>query len=371
MAKKVTYIISQTTKSLAFEWIATLLDRDRIELHFILLNTTDSPLEQYLKKQGIQTERIPYSGKSDLLPALVKTVRTLRKNKSDVVHTHLFEANLIGLTAAYLCGIKKRIYTRHHSDYHFLYHPKAVKYDKYIDRLATTIVAISDVTQQVLIDLEGVPAQKICKIHHGFDLDYFSHPDPKEVAELKTTYNPQGKGPVIGVISRYTEWKGIQYIVPAFREILKSYPDALLLLANAKGEYKNTIEAQLAQLPKDTYREIVFEERLASLYRLFDIFLHCPITKEVEAFGQIYVEALAAGIPSVVTLSGIANEFIEHEKNALVVRYKDSNEIVLAVNRILSDEALKQRLIHNGFNDVRQRFTIDTMIQKLQELYVR
>ncbi len=44
--------------------------------------------------------------------------------------------------------------------------------------------------------------------------------------------------------------------------------------------------------------------------------MHVTIGKHYEAFGQIYVEALAAGIPSVFTLTGIAPEIIEHEHNA-------------------------------------------------------
>ncbi|MBL0097760.1 MAG: glycosyltransferase [Bacteroidetes bacterium] len=81
----------------------------------------------------------------------------------------------------------------------------------------------------------------------------------------------------------------MQYIIPAFERILKSQPK---------------------KLPSDSYIKIEFERDLFSLYSIFDYFIHAPIDPSVEAFGQVYIEALAAGIPSIFTLSGIAPDFI-------------------------------------------------------------
>src|SRR5256885_4070776 len=42
--------------------------------------------------------------------------------------------------------------------------------------------------------------------------------------------------------------------------------------------------------------------------KLLDVFVHAPIAPQVEAFGQVYVEAMAAGVPSVITRAGIRSE---------------------------------------------------------------
>jgi glycosyltransferase involved in cell wall biosynthesis len=142
------------------------------------------------------------------------------------------------------------------------------------------------------------------------------------------------------------------------------------LIANAKvGSYKTEVDALLARLPKGSFHEIEFENDLFSLYQLFDVYVHTPIDNELEAFGQTYVEALAAGIPSVFTLSGVANEFIEHERNALVVGYQNSDEILAGVTRLLEDEALRKRLAAQGRADVVERFSIENQIRKFEDLY--
>lgn len=369
MKTNITYIISNINKALAFEWISANLNQEKFNLHFILLNPGDSELESFLKNNNIKVDRVKYKGKIDLLMSIYKVVVLLKKNKTNIVHTHLFEANIIGLTAARISGIQKRIYTRHHSNFHHLYYPKAVKYDKYINWLSTDIIAISLVVKDILIDNEKVSAKKIHLIHHGFLLDDFNKSLSKDNNELLSKYNPNSSYPVIGVISRYTEWKGIQFIIPAFKKTLSQYPDALLLLANANGDYKKVIHEHLDTIPKKNYLEIPFENDVISLYKLFDVFVHAPITGEIEAFGQTYVESLASGLPSIFTISGIAKEFIIDSHNALVVSHKNSEEIYSAILKILKNKELAEKLVTNGKNDVNKAFGLDKMILSLESLY--
>ena len=126
---------------------------------------------------------------------------------------------------------------------------------------------------------------------------------------------------------------------------------------------------QLSQFGSKQYGTIKFEKDLYSLYHLFDVFVHVPIDEHSEAFGQTYIEALAAGIPSVFTLSGIASEFVKNQENAIVVGYKNSDEIYEGINLILKDVDLKSKLISNGRADVMKYFDVLKMIKSLEALY--
>ena len=271
------------------------------------------------------------------------------------------------MIAARLAGVKKRIYSRHHGSYHHEYFPSAIKYDRFINFLSTDVVAISENVKNILID-EGVAPEKIHLIHHGFDLDAFRNVTAEKINQMKAKYLPAPGYPVFGVISRYIEWKGIQFIIPAFKKILEAYPQAHLILANARGHYEKQIKKLLKEIPQQNYTEIAFEDDLFTLYKLFDVYVHAPVNKNIEAFGQTYVEALAAGIPSVFTLSGVAKEFIVNRKNALVVDFQNSNAIYNATMELLKDESLRNILIQNGQQSV-QSFALDVFIKKLEELY--
>ena len=78
---------------------------------------------------------------------------------------------------------------------------------------------------------------------------------------------------------------------------------------------------------------------------------------------------MAAGIPSVFTLSGIAHEFIVNEKNALVVPYKNSEAIFTACLNLLTNVILRNKLIEQGKIDVASKFELQAMITKLEDLY--
>lgn len=370
MKPKITYIISNIDKALAFEWICENLDRSRFDLSFVLLNSGRSFLEEYLEAADIPVLRITYLSKKNLPMAIWKLILFFRKHKPDVVHTHLFDAALAGLMAARICGIRKRIYTRHYSTYHHQYFPYAVKWDKLNNRLASHIVAISQTVKKVLIDREGVTPGKISLIHHGFDLAQFNDKNDHLIARLKRQYNPSQKAPVIGVISRFTELKGLQYIIPAFKKTLDNHPGALLLLFNATGDYEKTLDKQLLELPDGSYQKIRFENEITSIYHLFNLFIHVPVDRDIEAFGQTYIECMASGTPLIATKSGIGNEILVNRENAMVVSYRNSNEIYEAIRLLLSDEILQQKLVKNALKDVEADFQLKDMVRKLEALYL-
>jgi glycosyltransferase involved in cell wall biosynthesis len=365
----ITYIISNINKALSFEWIIENLDKNKFNLNFVLLNPSNSELEDYLQENKIHFKRIQYQGKKDIPMSILSVYRYLKKNKPDIVHTHLFDANLVGLTAAWLAQVPKRIHTRHHSNYHHQYFPKIVKYDKFVNRISTDIIAISETVKKILTEQENAKLNKVHIIHHGFKLENFINVTDSAIDIISVKLNSSNRHPVVGVISRYIEWKGIQYIIPAFKKFLNDYPKALLILANANGNYKTEINILLNSIPRDSYIEVAFENDIFALYKLFDIFIHVPISPEVEAFGQVYIEALAAGIPSVFTLSGIANEIIKDKFNALVVPYKNSEAIYFAMKTITENAELDKSLKKNSKVGIYPNFNLDKMILSLEHLY--
>ena len=98
------------------------------------------------------------------------------------------------------------------------------------------------------------------------------------------------------------------------------------------------------------------------------MFVHVPVDRKLEAYGMIYVEALAAGVPSIVTLSGIAAEFIEADRQAVVVPYRDSGAIYEALERLLADEELRRSLAREGSMAV-ERFGLERFVEAHALLY--
>lgn len=362
--------ISNVQKALEHEWFADAAVGSSIEFEFVLFNAPGSELFNYLKKKGFACHNYPLASKY-LVPFYIVffSIRLLFR-RYDFVHCHLLEASLIGILSAKLAGVKKRIYTRHHSDFHHTYFPHAVRYDKLVNHYATHIVAVSQGVKEILVKKEDVDPAKVSVIPHGIPLQVMDQEiGKKDIDLMKEKYGLQTHRPLIGVVSRFTIWKGVQYIIPAFKAFLKDYPEAKLVLANAKGEYEAEIRQLLADIPADSYLLINFESQMPALFSAFDIFVHVPVDATCEAFGQVYIEALNLEVPMVCTLSGIANDLIRPGENALVVNYKDAEAIHKAMQQLMRDPALREKLIRQGKRDVKE-LTFEIKHSKLRSLYL-
>lgn len=371
---RVTYVMATNKRSKRFEGICRDLSRERFELSFILLNQCQTNLTESLTAQNIPYFSIKYSSKYslNLFWAIWKIYRYCRRNQIDIIHTHGVDDSLAGLIGACLAGVPIRIHSRTHGSSPPW--PQRVPwggvYDRLNNFLSSKIIAFSQNVKNLLVSCDRVAPNKIVIIHNGFELESLANVSEEKVQYLREKYNIKNVAPVVGVVSRYVAWKGVHYIVPAFRRLLEDYPSAFLVLANARGQYRKVIHRQLESIPTNRYVEIPFENDMFALYKLFDVFVHVPITPTVEAFGQVYVEALAAGIPSVFTRSGVVNEFIVHNKHAYLVDYQNSNQIYEGIKTILENSSLRESLIFNGHQSVQDMFNLQRMIRKFESLYL-
>ena len=362
-------LISNVTKAMEHEWFVEFAVKDKMDLEFILFNSKNSELYQFIVGHGFKCTNYSLSSKF-FIPFYIKilSIKLIFK-RYDFVHCHLFEASIIGSIASRVAGVRKRIHTRHHGDFHHVYFPNAIKYDRLVNYLSTHIIAVSSNIKQILLEKENVPEEKVTVIPHGIPLAVIDKEIPQsEIDTIKDKYYLRGNFPVVGVISRFTEWKGIQYIIPAFKKLLIEYPKAKLVLANASGDYEKEINSLLSDLPANSYIVLKFEKSVNPLFKSFDVFVHAPIDNLCEAFGQVYIEALSLEVPMVCTLSGIACEFIENEKNAVVAEYKNSDSIYLGITKVISDKILREKIVRQGKLDVKE-YTFEKKFLKLKSIY--
>lgn len=366
---KLCTIISEIDKSVNLELTAIGLREKGVEQHFILINCQAGSLVSFLKEEGFPFEELTVSKISKSFAQIRQCKSLLESIKPDIVHCHLASANWVGLWAAKWAGIKKRIYTRH-SGKPLQLSKKEWIIDKIQNKLATHIISISQNISGVLSE-QGVPAKKMTLIHHGFNLERFENIPENELNELKTRYNPTEKHPLIGVNARWMKWKGVHHIITAFHLLLRQQPNALLCLfgASDNADYSSEIRLLLAELPQENIQIIPFEKNVFALYQIMDVYIHVPVNQTCEAFGQTYVEALAAGIPSVFTLSGIAREFVVNNENALVVSFNDPNAIFQAIDQLINSPILKLKLKDGGRSSVKKHFSFELYLNNLVSLY--
>ncbi len=367
------YLLSDIEDAKQFEWLVdSNQNKNNFKIKFILINNSNkkSKLENFLKRNDSLIKKFYYKKKFSFFIIILKLFFLLIRNKPKIIHCHARKASIIGIVLSYILGIKKRIYTRHHGNENDQNYFKGYLVDKLISILSTNIVSISNNTTELLIKENKKNLSKITEINHGFNFDEINKINLNKIDEIRKKYKINVNKTVIGVISRFINWKGVEFTIMAFKEYFIKNPHSVLIIANANGPYKKNILHYLNDIPKKNYILIDFETDIISLYRTFDIFVHVPIDPYCEAFGQVYIESLALKIPSIFTKSGIGNDFLQHKKNCFIANYKDYNSIyngILYFKEMNKKE--KKQINEKGYNDVCEKFSLYKMLSKFENLY--
>lgn len=390
---RVTFVFTHHIRWVPFELAATLIDKNQFEIDYVILGTSD-PIIDFLMKNNIPVVSSSFDDYKNTPEAVKFVYDHLIKNQTDIVQTHWFAGSLVGMQAAYYANVPVRIFHREHPPLQYYNRHPTSKHQLIWD-CATHLIAVTHRSKAGMVE-DGIPEGKITVIPTGFDLAEFKTIDSSRVDKLREKYLDSDeyvhKRPIIGVVARYVKWKGVEFVIRAFKQVLDQYPDALLILAGThierslvlekiKAASKDDIVAPqyndvlsifdcLAELPDKSYIEIPFEDDLFSLFKLFDIFVHTPIDSIQETFGQVYVEAMLSKVPSVITLSGSALDHARHQENAWIVTYQNSDQIAEGILALLSDHDLRERMIRNAFSCATENYDILTQIRAMEKFYV-
>lgn len=187
--------------------------------------------------------------------------------------------------------------------------------------------------------LSKTSAQKMVKIAPGIDVDHFS---PQNSTQLRKELKLENKRVIVSV-GRLVHRKGQDHLIQSLPEILKSVPDAHLLMVG-QGPYLSHLKKlvsrhnladhvsfigriQYAQLPQYICAGDIFA--MPSRSRFFGL--------EVEGLGIVYLEASACGLPVIAGSSGGAPDAVLNGVTGFVVDGQNNQEIAAAAIRLLSD----------------------------------
>ena len=204
--------------------------------------------------------------------------------------------------------------------------------------------------------------RKIFTIRPGYDMDLFA-PAPLPPDAYRGL---EGKR-VILFVGRITEAKGTYNLIDAFRDqIAARFEDAVLVLVGVPEEPDRLRRALEGFGGKVIHLDDVETRDLPAFYSHAYAFVG---PSRNEPFGAIFVEALACGAPVVSVAKGGPLEIVEHEKTGLLCPDNSPGSIAQALERLLADRDLRDRMARSARASVVDRFGIDRLSSELLETY--
>jgi len=181
----------------------------------------------------------------------------------------------------------------------------------------------------------------------------------------------ESQSKIILFVGRLVELKGAEYLIRSLIEIKNI--DVHLIIAG-DGTLKNDLEKLTSYL--DLEHKVTFfgranKQELGLLHSISDVFV-CPSIIDsrgaTEGLGLVILEAMKSGIPVIASAVGGIPDTVKNEVNGLLVEEKNPKAIANAIERIISDEELKKKIIENSKDTVKE-FSPNTIGKKYYEIF--
>jgi glycosyltransferase involved in cell wall biosynthesis/peptidoglycan/xylan/chitin deacetylase (PgdA/CDA1 family) len=215
---------------------------------------------------------------------------------------------------------------------------------------ADKIVAVSSFTCDALTSMMDVKPESIVLIQNGVDTDRFT-PGPRNLA-LVEKHGLTNKKVVI-TVGRMVARKGVDKAVLAIGQVLRHREDVHYLILG-DGELRPEVEQIIAAEGLGEHITLVgkvSDSELVDYLRLSDLFLMPNRTMpdgDTEGFGLVFREANACRKPVIGGRAGGVVEAVLDNESGLLVDGNNVDDIAAAIERILGDDALAERLSANG-----------------------
>jgi len=289
--------------------------------------------------------------------SLIKLIKILKQEQPDIVHTHLFGADVYGSLAARLAGVKYLVSTEHNLNYDEGFIKSVVKI--FIDKLFNKIIAVSNSVKNYIVKVYRAEAKKIMVIYNGVEINNFFQ------TENRLDNAKNNRKMIIGSIGRLTKQKGFEYLIEAVAKLAERNIECLIA---GDGELKKELETKVKKLGlDDKIKFLGWQKDIKSFLNKLDIFI---LPSLWEGFGIAILEAGSAGLPVIASKVDGIKEIIEDSVDGLLAKPANGDELAQKIEFLLRDEKLAGDLANNLQTKIKNNFNIQKIAASYEELYL-
>lgn len=347
--------------------LVTGMDSEKFEVHLIS-GSCSLGEEDYLQARGIDLKQvlIPSMQRSlrpfQELKAFVQIMKELKRLKPDIVHTHTSKAGLLGRVAARIATPKARlIHTFHGHLLHGYFSKPTTQVITFSER---ALARISDILismgNEVKINLLEAKIGKPQQFQVAFPGVRENKPNGNnlEAANFKVEHS---QNVIFTFVGRLSKIKRCDRIIEIAIQVSSHIPAPYFLIIG-NGELRDSLEIQARDLP---ITFLGWESHTEDWLAISDAAI---LLSDNEAVPLAMIEAGLAGLPVIATNVGSMGDVVENGKNGFLVD-PIVTEIAAGIIALSESPELRKNLGDRGRDLARQRFSVETMIKRHEEIY--
>lgn len=373
MKKKICFVVTLSGTYTAFllELSRYLIQHNNYDVTFI----TDNDDSMY-ELTGENLHYIPVKMKRGLsldgFLAIWRLYKIFKREKFDIVQYSTRNAGTYASVAAWMAGVKCRLYCQWGMMFIALKGFKRFLLwldEKIITRLSTVIESESFSMFETAIEHNIYPREKASVIWNGsacgVNLSKYQLPMKAQWREVvRETYGIPTSACVFGYCGRITRDKGMNELFKSFREVLKEREAYLMII----GAYDNpeTIDQEVFEWAKKC-PNVIFtgrQNQVSKYYSALDVFMSLSYR---EGFGLVVIEAAAMAVPGIVSDALGQRDTIVNGETGLLVKTKDTDSVVKAMNFCIEHPEAVHEMSLKARHDVETKYDQDTLFKMLAE----
>ncbi len=332
-------------------------------VNFSPVTSTDKiyPLDNWMFNQNL-TKRVieadVYEGHND------NGYEILKENKKQGIKTP-FIHTIHGVLADEYEQAKKYGYTTFRGRMANQFMISLAKHEAETAQSADLIVTIGEISKQLIIKHYDIEPKKIRIVPNGVDPEKYK---PQQMSiVLKDKFGLPDK-PIALFVGNLIPRKGLRFLIDAAKTILKENPDTQFVIVG-EGPQKNPLIQNIkdAGITKN-FKMLggLKEPELMQIYGCADVFV---LPSMQEGQGIVLLEAQASKVPVVAFNIGGVNEAVVNNKTGMLVKPGDSEELATALQKLLQDKTLREKMGAAGREFVLENYTWDLCAQKMLKVY--
>jgi glycosyltransferase involved in cell wall biosynthesis len=297
-----------------------------------------------------------------------KLARVVRDRRIEVLHAHQYTPFFYAALARPLCAFRPRlILTEHGRHYPDRVSPLRRAVNRLVlDRLACAVTACCRFSAEGLARTDGFAGGRIGIIENGIEVERYGQVMDRGSARRKVGLDSERR--YIIHVARHHPVKDQATLIRGFAGAVHALPHVDLLMVG-DGPLRPDLEQLAVDLNiRERVKFLRIRKDIPDLMQAADVF---ALTSLSEAASLTLLEAMASGLPVVVTDVGGNPEIVRHEQEGLLFPRGDAAGCARALQRLLRDPALAQRLGQAGRARAIERYQLSRTVEQYHDLYCR
>lgn len=297
----------------------------------------DGALVPAVRDLGIPVEVLNVSGKIYSLKTTLRLAAWLKKTQPSVVHGGQFLTNIHTTMASKLAGVGPVILEEHGHNRWKRWHHRTL--DRLVCSRADGVVCCSGSVKRVAQSSMLMPDERFHVLHNCIDLSEIGGRSDSR-SPVRTNFNVADDEILVGTVGTLRPEKGHSVLIRAWRQLREQRPDIRAKLVIV-GD--GPIREQLHNEAKDVPGIVWAGSRsdVGEVLAAMDAFVFPSVD---EGLGIALLEAMAAGLPSVVSNEGGIPEIVTDGETGIVVEAGDSNALLEGLVRVVCEASLRRQL---------------------------